>query len=339
MQESHSSKQQLGMAEERATAPHKRESAAQALDPDTAHLDLLLQCPRCRANLGGLECPFCGFKMHVSRGIVHAVPPDRAEHFARFLEDYEHIREEEGRGSCDDDFYLNLPYKDRSHRNSKQWKIRARSYDFLLSQLIQRSRELDGGRILDIGAGNCWMSYRLAKARYRPVALDLLVNDFDGLGAGTHFGKHLTAMFPRFQAEFTRLPFQDEQFDAVVFNASFHYAEDYAVTLRESLRCVRKGGVVIVSDTPWYSNGESGRRMVSERRAAFLTRYGTASDSIESLEFLTDDRLQTLEEQLSIQWVIYSPRYGWRWAIRPLLAKLYRRREPSRFRIYAARKS
>jgi SAM-dependent methyltransferase len=338
MQEPLSSKQHLGMAEERATALSERRSA-ELLDSDDAHLDILLQCPRCRANLRGLECPFCGFQMHVNRGIVHAIPPDRAEHFARFMEDYEHIREEEGRGSDNEEFYLNLPYRDRSHRNSKQWKIRACSYDFLVSHVIRRSRKLDAGRILDIGAGNCWMSYRLAKARYRPVALDLLVNDYDGLGAGTHFRKHLPTMFPRFQAEFTRLPFQDEQFDAVVFNASFHYAEDYAATLREALRCVRGGGVVIVSDSPWYSHGESGRRMVSERRAAFLKRYGTASDSIGSLEYLTDDRLRTLEEQLSIQWTIYSPRYGWQWAMRPLLAKLYHRREPSRFRIYATRKS
>lgn len=183
------------------------------------------------------------------------------------------------------------------------------------------------------------MSYRLARARYRPVAVDLLINDYDGLGAGAHFRKHLTAMFPRFQAEFTRLPFQDDQFDAVVFNASFHYAEDYVAALREALRCVRRGGVVVVSDSPWYLHEESGRRMVSERRAAFLKRYGTASDSIGSLEYLTDDRLRTLEEQLSIQWTIYSPRYGWQWAMRPLLAKLYHRREPSRFRIYATRKS
>jgi SAM-dependent methyltransferase len=338
MQESLSSKRESGAAEERATVPGERESS-QSRDPDNACLDILLQCPRCRANLRGLDCPFCGFQMYVARGIVRALPPDRAEHFARFLEDYEHIREEEGRGSDSDDFYLDLPYKDHSRRNCKQWKIRARSYDFLVSHLIQRNRKLDGGRILDIGSGNCWMSYRLAKAQYRPVALDLIINDYDGLGAGTRFQKHLIEMFPRFQAEFTRLPFQDEQFDAVVFNASFHYAEDCVATLREALRCVRRGGVVIVSDTPWYSNGESGRRMVSERRASFLARYGTASDSIESLEFLTDDRLQTLEEQLSIQWVIYTPRYGWQWAMRPLLAKLRSRREPSRFRIYAAWKS
>jgi SAM-dependent methyltransferase len=145
-------------------------------------------------------------------------------------------------------------------------------------------------------------------------------------------------MFPRFRVELTRLPFQNEQFDAVVFNASFHYAEDYAATLREAIRCVRRRGLVVVCDTPWYSREESGRRMVAERRIAFLERFGTASDSIRSLEFLTDDRLRELEEQLSIHWTVHSPWYGFKWVMRPLVARLCNRREPSRFRIYVARK-
>ena len=78
--------------------------------------------------------------------------------------------------------------------------------------------------------------------------------------------------------------------------------------------------------------------MVAERHAAFLRRYGTASDSVRSLEFLTDERLRALEERLSIKWVVYFPRYGLKWALRPILAKLRHRREPSRFRIYTARK-
>jgi ubiquinone/menaquinone biosynthesis C-methylase UbiE len=276
--------------------------------------------------------------MRVNHGIVNALPPDRIAHYACFIEDYERIRAAEGRGNRMHDFYLSLPYKDLSRKYSKQWKIRARSYDHLIKHVLNRNLPDDGGRILDLGAGNCWMSYRLALARHRPFAVDLLTNDDDGLGAAEHFRKHLPAMFPRFQAEFARLPFQDEQFDAVVFNASFHYAEDYKATLREALRCVRRGGVVIVSDTPWYSREESGRRMVSERRAAFVERYGTASDSIKSLEYLTDERLRVLEEQLSIQWTIHCPRYGFKLAMRPLVAKLCNRREPSRFRIYAARK-
>jgi ubiquinone/menaquinone biosynthesis C-methylase UbiE len=275
--------------------------------------------------------------MEVHEGIVHALLPERATHYARFIADYERIRSEEGRGSRDENFYLGLPFRDTSGRNSQQWNIRACSYRCLVEDVFRRRDQ--GGKIMDLGAGNGWMSFRLALTGYRPVAVDLLTNEHDGLAAATHYHSYLSEPFPRFQAEMTRLPFQDEQFDAIVFNASFHYSEDYEASLREALRCLRLGGMVIICDTPWYSREESGRTMVSERRVAFLKKFGTASDSIASLEFLTDERLRWLEKRLSIQWTIHKPRYGLKWALRPFMARLRRRREPSRFRIYTAIKN
>jgi SAM-dependent methyltransferase len=305
---------------------------------DTAHLGVQLQCPRCRHILIGLDCHLCKFCLRNHDGILDALPPERAARYARFIEEYERIRASEGRGSQSDSFYLALPYTDVSERNRQQWRIRARSYDCLISRVLKPGFPKGGGRILDLGAGNCWMSFRLAAAGHYPFAVDLLTNDFDGLGAAEHYRSHLPELFPRFRAELAHLPFQNEQFDAVIFNASFHYAEDYEAVLLEALRCVKANGVVVISDTPWYSCDESGKQMVSERHAQFLHRYGTASDSIKNLEYLTDERLQTLEERLAIYWTTYSPRYGVRWAMRPLIAKLRNRREPSRFRIYVARK-
>ena len=295
-----------------------------------------LKCPRCRADVDTLDCGQCGFRMPIRRGIVHALPSDRAEHYARFVKDYEGIRAAEGRGSEGDEYYLGLPYGDASGRNREQWHIRARSFDHLMKQVLAPIGR--GSRVLDIGAGNCWMSFRLALAGYQPVAVDLLTNGHDGLAAAAHYDKHLPHPLPRFQAEMTRLPFQDEQFDAIVFNASFHYSEDYEATLREALRCLKIGGQVIIIDTPWYSREESGQRMIAERRAAFIQRYRTASDSVSSLEFLTDERLCKLETRLSIRWTVHSPQYGFKWNMRPVMAKLRGRREPSRFRIYVAKK-
>lgn len=308
--------------------PYLRESPLQ--------FDVRMQCPRCRTDLIGLSCMQCGLRMWTSNGIVHALPPERAAYFARFMQDYEHIRAVEGRGSESQEFYLGLPYKDSSGRNSGQWHIRARSYDCLINHVLKTPGRRKA--VLDIGAGNCWMSFRLALLGYRPVAVDLLTNENDGLGAAVHYQDSLAELFPRFQAETTRLPFQDEQFDVVIFNASFHYSEDYEASLREAFRCLRRGGMVVITDTAWYSREESGRQMVAERHTAFLQKYGTASDSIRSLEFLTDERLRALEEQLSIHWTTFSPRYGLKWAMRPLVARLRSRREPSRFRIYTARK-
>jgi ubiquinone/menaquinone biosynthesis C-methylase UbiE len=298
--------------------------------------DIRLQCSRCSTPIDNQTCPECNFQLRISGGIVRALPPEQAAHYAQFIADYERIRAAEGRGSQSQEYYLRLPYEDSTGRNSQQWKIRAKSFDYLATHILNPMESYK--RILDLGAGNCWMSFRLALAGHQPVAVDLLTNEHDGLGAALHYHKHLPNSIPRFQAEATHLPFQAEQFDAVIFNASFHYSENYEVTLREALRCVQIGGCVIVCDTPWYSREESGRQMVVERHTAFHQRFGTASDSVNSLEYLTNERLRELEERLSIRWTTYAPWYGLKWAMRPWIAKLLRRREPSRFRIYVASK-
>ncbi|MFC5862375.1 class I SAM-dependent methyltransferase [Acidicapsa dinghuensis] len=323
----------------------KMESSANTPHPDTNTVvenewprDVRLQCPQCGVGIEAGNSCACGSLLRVCNGILDALLPARRAHYARFMEDYERIRMVEGRGSISEDFYLALPYKDISGRNEHQWRIRSQSFDCLMRRVLKPNLPEAGARILDLGAGNGWMSYRLAAAGYHPVAVDLLVNDFDGLGAIKHYHSRLRGLFPRIRAELVHLPLRQNQFDAAVFNASFHYAEDYTACLREAFRCVREGGLVIISDTPWYSSEQSGQQMLAERRSSFLAQFGFASDSIASLEYLTHERLCTLEEQLSIRWTVYTPNFDLRWRMRPLIARLRHRRDPSRFRIYAARK-
>jgi SAM-dependent methyltransferase len=304
----------------------------------TASLPVRLRCPRCSANLSSLSCAKCGMEMCESDGIVHALRPERVEHYARFIAEYEHIRAEEGRGSNGADFYLDLPYRDASGRNADQWRIRSRTYQYVLDRILTPTLPF-GAKILDLGAGNCWMSHRLTRAGYSMVGVDLLTNSFDGLGAADHYQKHLPKDLPRFQAELEHLPFQDRQFDAAIFNASFHYAEDAYAAVAEALRCVKRDGVVVISDTPWYSCEAFGIQMVKERRQRFLLRYGTESASLDSIDFITDDLLRALEGRLKIQWKVFSPNYGVRWSMRPYIAMLRRRREPARFRVYVAQRA
>lgn len=310
---------------------------------------LTLQCPSCCRNLVGIPfdnslyaialptCPRCSFWIRNEHGIWMALTPERELRYRKFMKDYERIRSLEGRGSTDADYYLALPFKDLTGANSSQWQIRSRTYQ-CFQQRILPELEARYGRmsILDIGAGNCWLSYRLASRGHHPVAVDLLVNESDGLGAARHYAGRLALCFPRFQAEMDRLPFAESQFECAIFNASFHYSEDYFWTLNEVIRCLKPGGTVIIADSPWYRREESGEKMLQERRSMFEKKFGTPSDSICSGEYLTDDLLRAMEKRLGINWHIYRPSYGVRWALRPLVAKLRRKREPSRFRIYAA---
>ncbi len=310
---------------------------------------LTLQCPRCGGSPQAHRtqdaivptCNGCSFRLEQREGIWQALPPARVAYYSQFIADYERIRAAEGRGSKSSSYYLSLPYVDISGHNQAQWTIRARTYSYLAKHIFTQLKAVagPGARVLDVGAGNGWMSYRLAQMGFRPVAVDLLLNDQDGLGAARHYHPQLPEMFPRVQAESTRLPFASGQFDAVIFNASFHYAEDYRASLREALRCLKAGGLIVIADSPWYSRERSGERMLAERHAAFLARFGTPSNSIPSLEFLTDARLNDLEQTLNIRLERRVPFYGLRWAMRPWIALLRRRREPARFRIYTARKA
>jgi len=313
-----------------------------------------LRCPKCGGPIGDLlgelpgglrgqdttlVCPHCRSTMPRRRGVWRALLPEREAHFARFVEEYQFIRASEGRGSTNDDYYLALPHRDLSGRNRGQWAIRARTFRYIERQILPTLRTLaqPALRILDLGAGNGWMSYRLAVQGHAPIAVDLMTNDQDGLEAAEHYRRSLPSLFPRFQAEVDNLPFADGQFDLVIFNASFHYSENYEQTIAEALRCIRRGGTLIIADTPWYRDEQSGLRMLEERRAAFVMRYGFPSDGINSLEYLTDQRLARMESRCGIHWRAHEPYYGLRWQMRPWLAKLRGKRQPSHFRIYVAK--
>jgi SAM-dependent methyltransferase len=298
---------------------------------------MTLLCWQCGQALIGLQeenvssellCPNCKSVTGYQDGIYRTLSPLQQESYGRFITDYESIRAAEGRGSSDAAFYRALPYEDLSGKLVGQWKIRARTFDYLMDHVLPNH----SARVLDLGAGNGWLSYRLALQGHKPVAVDLLTNPSDGLAAANHF----PTRFPRVQAALDHLPFPSEAFDVALFNASFHYAENYQQTLAEALRCTRKGGIVVIADTPWYAKESSGLQMVAEKQKRFRSSYGFASNSIASQEFLTPTYLRSLALDLGLKWKVHKPFYGLNWALRPLKAKLLNRRAPSHFRIFVA---
>jgi SAM-dependent methyltransferase len=254
-----------------------------------------------------------------------------AENIARqkFLEDYRYIRHAEGRGSDTSEYYRGLPSCGRSDRNAAMWAMRSKTYSYFVKNVLEPV-EASAGRpldVLDLGAGNCWLSHRLSIRNHRPVAVDIFNDERDGLRAARHYPNS----FPVIETDFDHLPLPPESFDLAIFNASFHYSIDYSVTLSELRRCLRPSGFFVILDTPIYRLKEHGARMVQERHATFLKRYGFPSDALPSIEFLDFPTVQKLHETLEIDWQILKPWYGWRWHFRPLNAFFRRRRPPSRF--------
>lgn len=308
----------------RAVADHRLILFERTTAPPPLGHALRLLCPACRQPAREDQpCRNCGFTMRRQGGILRALPPERRAHYARFFEEYGAVRHAEGRGSQDRAYYRALPYRDLTGQNQDQWRIRARTYDYFRRHVLP-GRSLD---VLDLGAGNGWLSWRLARLGHRPVAVDVWTDPLDGLGAAARAFEDL----PLVEAEFDRLPFEDGQFDLAVFNASFHYSPDYRRTLAEVRRCLRPQGRVVILDSPIYRRPEQGEAMRNERREQYRARYGFASDSLQSREYLDEPELAALARELGIRWQIHRPWYGRAWHLRPWKARLLGRRPPSRF--------
>jgi len=298
-------------------------------------------CPRCRTSLertssNHLTCPQDGLEYWNEDGIWRFLLPESEAHYKRFMNDYESIRRLEGRGSPNVDYYRALPFKDLSGKFSRDWAIRARSFNVLVKKLLTPIQALLQRplKVLDLGAGNGWLSNRLAMQGDRVFAVDLLVNELDGLGTWKYYQNTFTPI----QAEFNHLPIMDNFADLAIFNASFHYSENYEETLKEALRVVGEEGAIAIIDTPLYRHHASGEKMVAEREAAFLAQYGFASNALESENFLTYQQVRDLGDSLDIQWLYFRPFYGLRWFLRPLKALLTGKREPAKFHVVVGSK-
>src|SRR4051812_14368574 len=147
----------------------------------------------------------------------------------KFLKDYRHVRHAEGRGSDTSDYYRALPQCPATDPNSWMWAIRAKTFSYFVKNVLQpletsAGRQLD---VLDLGAGNCWLSHRLSERAHRVVAVDIFDDERDGLAAARHYVRPFRIL----EADFDNLPLPANSFDLAIFNASFHYSVNYSRTL------------------------------------------------------------------------------------------------------------
>jgi GT2 family glycosyltransferase/SAM-dependent methyltransferase len=165
--------------------------------------------------------------------------------------------------------------------------------------------DLNGMKVLDIGAGLGFDSHRLAMHGAKVTALEfspLLAE------AGQQNFPHI-----RWIGGFSHyLPFKAESFDAVFCNAALHHMRDIPATLSESLRVLRPGGVLITtcdSFRPSDSSEESEISIFDHNPAVLLG----VNEGIPPLSAFTDvlrQQAKRLDIELYTHTLYRSPLLG-----------------------------
>jgi len=264
----------------------------------------------------------------VRDGIYRLLSHERLLAIEPFLAQYRRIRAADGYRQRDAAYYRGLPEVARGDPQRAVWLIRQESFRHLCGAVLPRlgRRPL---RVLDLGAGNGWLSHRLTLLGNVCVAVDWLDDPDDGLGAALHY----PTIFTRLQADFDHLPVVARQFDVVIFNASLHYSANPSSTLRSASRALANGGVLVVMDSPVFVSDADGQRMLAERQQDFADRIGRPLEW--GAGYLTVDGLARAAAEAGRTLQRIPSRGGPGWAAKRWRAGRKLRRQPSSFGVWS----
>jgi len=226
----------------------------------------VLACPECRLqftrdsrpfeaiNHGALRCAG-GHSFGIENDIALLVTESDRSRVRAFADSYERTWVQDGWGSSDPDYLLNLPRRDITRRCTVEWAVKARSMDALFCGLDAEKWP----RAVDLGCGIGWLSHHLAARGHEVFAVDVVLGDNLGLGAASTYVR-AGPPFERVWAEMDHLPFASSSIDLMVCNASLHYARELPRTLREVGRVLRFGGLLAILNSPVHDDVRSAGR-------------------------------------------------------------------------------
>ena len=259
------------------------------------------------------------------------LPEERRREVLPFLEAYQRVRRDEGWRA-----HSGLPDFPDEPQHAAIWKRRALSYRRALEV---GTRVLGAGtwRVLEIGAGSCWVGLRMMERGHRVVGIDVNLDSLDGLLAAERVSP-LAEHLPRAEAEMESLPFEPGSFDLVVASAALHYTARVARTLVELRRVTRRGGALLVWDSPVYRRREDGEAMVAARMRRHRDRYRVVAPREGESGYLVLGELKDLFAGAG--WIVEVN--GWpgrmQEALRDLLEKARTGRRTARFPVLVARR-
>jgi SAM-dependent methyltransferase len=196
-----------------------------------------------------LACKSCNQTFLISEGILYLY-----EKLSQTAEKEKESNEREMRECRDalnfrnENWLLNFPDVPKmgmDERSERIIRLIAENTDLSLKKYVN----VQNAHILEIGAGNCWVTAKLSKDNYC-IALDILTKPPYGLESGDVFIKNRNIYFERISADMNEMPFKDNIFDFVVISSSLHHSYRPEKTLNEISRILKTGGQLVLLNEP-----------------------------------------------------------------------------------------
>ncbi|MFM8912892.1 MAG: class I SAM-dependent methyltransferase [Flammeovirgaceae bacterium] len=163
-----------------------------------------------------------------------------------FEDAYIQLRKKEQRLYSDDDVRA-LPDVQPNHVHAKEWLVRKRSAEKLLTYLTGRRPKM----ALEIGCGNGWLTHLLARVCEETCGLDLNKTELNQAAMVFKAPHIFFAYGDIFTVEFPR-----GCFDAVVLASSAQYFPHLPLLINRLLELLSDDGEIHFLDTAFYSESE-----------------------------------------------------------------------------------
>ncbi len=193
--------------------------------------------------------------------------------FKQFEEEYIAIRKKEGR-VYDDATLMRLPAFTGAKELEKEWSIRKRSCERLITYLRTKKRMLN---ILELGCGNGWLAAKIALTlKSQVVGID--INKFELEQASRTFRNidNVTFIYgDLFQLEITK-----GIFDIVVIPSAIQYFSDPNKLLHRLMPMLNAAGEIHIIDSPFYSKEE-----MQKAKARSTNYFGNRASKMDGFYF------------------------------------------------------
>jgi len=191
---------------------------------------------------GSLACARCNRKFPVIDGIVDLMPnaPDFVARESAGLDRFADVMRADG---WDRARILALPDIELDYWQGQAGAMRA---------LLERVHFEPGSRLLDVGSNTCWASNIFASRGLQVIALDISMNELQGLRTADYFIEDRGVFFERIRSTMFEPALANESLDYVFCCEVLHHNDQAHLqrTLAEMYRVLRPGGRLLVVNEP-----------------------------------------------------------------------------------------